>query len=207
MKMEQNNDRKTKALETKKKIYESADQLFKKHGIEKVSVDSIVETAGVSKGAFYVHFESKDFLIAAIIADFIKKLDLDYELYLQSFPVGTMASDILISLVEKIAEIMSVTIGYDLIKIIYEVQLTRTINTDTILGYDRDIYKMFNDVICKGVKQGEFRTDLSLDTITKHCLLAIRGITYEWCIRYPDFDLKDQILKHFELLLTGIKKH
>lgn len=199
-------NRKTKALETKKKIYESANQLFKKYGIEKVSVDSIVEMAGVSKGAFYVHFESKDALIAAIIADFINRLDLDYKSYLQSFPTGVPASDVLISLVGKIAEIMSGTIGYDLMKIAYEILLSRTINTDIIVGYDRDLYKLLGDVFSKGIQQGEFRTDISSDTLTRHCILAIRGLTYEWCIRYPDFDLKDQVLKHFEILMTGIKK-
>lgn len=197
--------KKAQAIETKKKIYETADTLFKTHGIEKVSVDSIVEAAGVSKGAFYVHFESKDALIAAIAADYITKLDLDYRAYLQSFPAGTRASEILISLVGKIAEIMSDRIGYDLIKIVYEVQLTRTANMETILSYNRDLYKMFSDVISKGVEQGEFKTNLSPEEITKHCLLALRGLTYEWCIRYPDFDLKDQAVRHFEILLTGIK--
>lgn len=203
---ERMSDRKTKAIETKNKIYESAEQLFRKHGIEKVSVDSIVETAGVSKGAFYVHFESKYALIAAIIGDFIIKLDLDYKSYLQSFPANAPASDVLLSLVGKIAEILSGTIGNDLIKIAYEVLLSRKINTDIIAGYDRDIYKLLSDVISKGIQLGEFKTDLSPDTITKHCILAIRGLTYEWCIRYPEFDLKDQVQKHFEILLTGIKK-
>lgn len=48
-------NRKTKAIETKNKIYRSANQLFREYGLENVSVDSIVEMAGVSKGAFYVH--------------------------------------------------------------------------------------------------------------------------------------------------------
>lgn len=206
LKKEKISDRKIKAIETKKKIYESAYQLFKQYGIEKVSVDSIVEMAGVSKGAFYVHFESKYSLIAAIIADFVDRLDLDYKSYLQSFPDDMLASEILSSLAGKIAEILSGTIGYDLMKIAYEVLLSGTISPDIIAGYDRDLYKLFSDVISKGLQQGEFRTDMSPDTITKHCILAIRGLTYEWCIRYPDFDLKAQVLQHFEILLTGIKK-
>ena len=206
MKKEKAGVRKSQALETKKKIYETAYRLFKRHGIEKVSVDSIVEAAGVSKGTFYVHFESKYALIAAIMADFITELDLDYKSYLRSFPDDKPASDILIALAGKIAEILSDTIGYDLMKIAYEILLSRTINTDIIVGYDRDLYKIFSYVISKGVQQGEFRTDISPDEITKHCVLAIRGLTYEWCIRYPDFDLKAQVLRHFEILLPGIKK-
>lgn len=199
-------NRKTKALETKKKIYESANQLFKKYGIEKVSVDSIVEMAGVSKGAFYVHFESKDSLTAALINDFVNKLDLDYKSYLESFSANVMASDVLISLIGKIADIITCTIGYDHMKTVYKVQITKTINTDAIMNYNRELYKIFSDIISKGVQQEEFKTEIPVDTLTKHCIMAIRGLTYEWCIRHPDFDLKEQALKHFEILLTGIKK-
>lgn len=206
MNKEKTSNRKTKAIETKRKIYESADQLFKKYGINNVSVDSIVEMAGVSKGSFYVHFDSKDSLVAAHIADFVDKLDLDYKSYYESFPAGTMASDMLILLLGKIVDIIAFNLGYDLMKIIYEVQITKTVNTDAIMGYNRDLYKIFSAIISQGVQQGEFKAEIGIDIITNHCVMAIRGLTYEWCIRYPDFDLRGQVLKHFEILLAGIKK-
>ena len=206
MEKDKTSNRKAKAVETKKKIYETAELLFRKNGFDSVSVDSIVEMAGVSKGTFYVHFNSKDSLIAALINDFVYELDLDYKSYLESFSDDTAASDILISLIGKIADIITCTIGYDHMKTVYQVQITKTINTDSILGYNRELYTIFSDIISKGVQQGEFKTEMPVDTLTKHCIMAIRGLTYEWCIRYPDFDLKEQSLTHFELLLTGIKK-
>lgn len=75
-----------------------------------------------------MHFDSKNSLIAALIADFVDELDLDYKSYLESFPAGTMTSDMLILLVGKIADIITCSIGYDHIRTVYEVQLTRTIN-------------------------------------------------------------------------------
>ncbi len=205
MNKEKISSRQAKAIETKDKIYKVANQLFREHGFDSVSVDSIVETAGVSKGAFYVHFDSKDSLIAALINDFVYNLDLDYKSYLESFNVNMAASDILISLVGRIADIITVTIGYDHMRTVYRVQLTKTINTDSILGYNRELYKIFSDIISRGVQQGEFKTGISVDTLAKHCIMAIRGLTYEWCIRHPDFDLKEQALKHFEILLNGIR--
>ncbi len=125
---------------------------------------------------------------------------------MQSFPLGTPASDILISLAGKIADVITNFIGYDAMKIIYEVQITRTVNTNAILSYNRDVYKLFNEVITLGVQQGEFNKKIPIDTITKHFIIALRGLTYEWCIRYPDFDLKVQFLEHFNILLAGIKR-
>ena len=70
-------NRQRKSLETKNKIYETAYQLFKKHGFDNVSVDSIVEAVGVSKGTFYVHFESKSSLIHSLSIDVVNGVDLD----------------------------------------------------------------------------------------------------------------------------------
>jgi len=91
-------------------------------------------------------------------------------------------------------------------KVIYKIQITKTVNMNSIMGYNRELYQIFNDIIDQGLQQGEFKTELTADTITKHFIMAIRGITYEWCIRYPDFNLKEQYLIHLGILLTGIKK-
>lgn len=205
MEKERKRSRKEKAIETRKKIYETANDLFRKYGYENISVDSIVEAAGVSKGAFYVHFTSKDALVAAVIHDYVNEVDLNYKSFFESLDAKATASEILISLIGKIADILN-TIGCDQLKSLYKAQITKAVDTNSVLSYTREIYKMFSYILNKGVQQGEFRSELPVDTLAKHCLIAYRGLTYEWCIRYPDFDLKEQALKHFEILLTGLKK-
>lgn len=204
MKNECVNRRKEQAAETRKKLFESAVKLFNKYDFADVSVDTIVETAGVSKGTFYVHFESKDSLIASIISDYVRNLDLDYKAYLDSL-AHMPASDMLLALVGKIADILIGKIGYDNMKIVYTLQLTRSVNTEDIKGYNRALYKIISDVLGKGMEQEEFITGIPLDILTKHFVMAIRGLTYEWCIRHPEFDLKKEALMHFKMLLTGIK--
>jgi AcrR family transcriptional regulator len=49
-------------------ILEAARQCFAQHGVH-VSVDEICAKAGVSKGAFYLYFDSKDAAIEAIAKD------------------------------------------------------------------------------------------------------------------------------------------
>jgi AcrR family transcriptional regulator len=198
--------RKQKALETRKRIYESAERLFRQYGFDHVSVDLIVEQAGVAKGSFYVHFDSKNALIATLLFDNINKIDLGYRLKLESLPAGLSASNKLISFAKIIAETITDSIGYDVIKTIYEVYISRAVNVDALLAYNRDVYKFFGQIINQGKQQGEFKTELNTDCVMNHCIMAIRGLTYEWCIRYPDFDLKDQVLEHFDILLMGIKK-
>lgn len=194
------NSRVIKAAETKNRIFESALELFKRDGFG-TSVDSIVERAGVSKGSFYVHYESKH----SLIIDYINTIDLDYEDYFSSLPSDTKPSVLLILVTEKITDVIINNIGFDLIKLIYEALLTKTINTDTQLSYDRKVYQIYSKIIKLGVQQGEFKDTLNIDSVSKHCVMSIRGMTYEWCIRFPDFELKDEVVRHFDLLLSGIK--
>lgn len=205
MKKEGPNRRKEQAAETKNKITKSAEQLFGKYGLDEVSVDAIVESAGVSKGTFYVHFDSKDALIASLINNYVNSVDMDYKSYIESIPENTPVSDILVSLTGKIADVITCTIGYEKMAAIYKAQLMKNVNTEAIMGYNRDLYKMFSDVIGQGIRQGEFKIALPVDTLAKHFVMALRGMTYEWCIRYPDFDLIEQALKHLQILITGLK--
>lgn len=194
-----------KGEKTKQKILKSAAQLFGQYGFDEVSVDAIVEAAGVSKGTFYIYFESKDALIALFLSDYVNTIDADYRAHLDSMPPEAAASDMLLSLVAKIADVLTGTIGCHKMKIVYKVQLSGTVDMAAVMGYQRLLYKMFADILELGMERGEFHTVLPLDELTKHFIMTIRGLSYEWCIRYPNFDLKEQALTHFKLLLTGIE--
>jgi AcrR family transcriptional regulator len=203
--METKKSRKMQAAETKKIIYDSAVFLFNKYGFENVSVDSIVEKAGISKGGFYVHFDSKDAVLTEMINDYVNKLDFSYTTFLESFPDSAKASDIILSLVEQIADTIG-KVGYDLIKLAYRIHIDRNNRNDGLLSYDRDIYRIFTALIQRGIMQGELIDDLSADMISDQFVIVLRGFIYEWCIRYPEFNLKNNLRKHFEMLFSGIKK-
>lgn len=199
------NNKNTKGEKTKGKLLEAAKQLFEKCDFPSVTVDAIVEAAGVSKGTFYIYFESKDALIGHILSDYVTNVDLDYKNHLSSISSDTKADEIILSLIAKISDVLVGTIGRDNMSLIYKLQLEKTFNTDSVKGYNRELYKMFNDVIQLGLNQGIFNPEIPLQAITNHFVMAIRGLSYEWCIRYPDFDLKEQALTHFQILLKGIQ--
>lgn len=52
------------------RIVESARKLFNRRGFEQVSIDQIMESAGMTRGGFYHHFQSKDQLYAEAVASF-----------------------------------------------------------------------------------------------------------------------------------------
>lgn len=63
----------------KQLIMEKALELFAKQGFEATSVQQITEHCGISKGAFYLSFKSKDELILALIDHFMIQITSDFD--------------------------------------------------------------------------------------------------------------------------------
>lgn len=53
------------------KIVESARILFNRHGFEGVTIDKVMEFAGLTRGGFYNHFKNKDELYSEAVSSFL----------------------------------------------------------------------------------------------------------------------------------------
>jgi TetR/AcrR family transcriptional repressor of nem operon len=56
-------------LATRQRITETAGRRFKRDGIDGSGIATLMADAGLTNGAFYAHFESKDDLVATIVSD------------------------------------------------------------------------------------------------------------------------------------------
>jgi len=57
--------------DTRERILESARRLFNKNGFSEVSIDEVMENAGLTRGGFYRHFRDKDELYAEAVRRFL----------------------------------------------------------------------------------------------------------------------------------------
>lgn len=57
--------------ETRRRILDAARRLFNRRGLTDVSIDEVMEAAGLTRGAFYSYFPSKEALYAEAITHFI----------------------------------------------------------------------------------------------------------------------------------------
>jgi len=199
--------RKVQGAETRKKLYEIAEKMFMERNFSDVSVEDITDEAGITKGAFYVHFESKDALIALLIADYASRADTNYKAFVESLPDDMSSSSVLVALAEKITDILSNTLGYENMKKIYQMLLAGTMGTEAVKGYSRELYALFYSILEKGIRRGDLTSSLPPEALSRHFVMAIRGVSYEWCVRYPDFDLREQAVEHIRLLIEGIQTH
>jgi AcrR family transcriptional regulator len=65
--------------ETRARLLQAASKQFSTNGYDAASVDDICEEAGVSKGAFYHHFSSKQAVFLALFEDWLKTVDAGLE--------------------------------------------------------------------------------------------------------------------------------
>lgn len=65
--------------ETRARLLQAAQKKFSENGYEAASVDEICAEAGVSKGAFYHHFPSKQAVFLALFEDWLATVDAGLE--------------------------------------------------------------------------------------------------------------------------------
>ena len=58
---------------TRRRIIETAGRRFKRDGIDGSGVATLMADAGLTNGAFYAHFASKDDLVATAVADQLRE--------------------------------------------------------------------------------------------------------------------------------------
>lgn len=193
--------REKKSADTKEKIRRSAELLFREYGLDNVSLNSVVSHAGVSKGSFYSHFDSKDSLEADFIKDIIDRMNFGYETVIVD---EAPAAVIFCSLLEKVSHNITEDLGYTLVKAAGLIQVRKSTNHEMLLTFSKGLYSVVYKIIHSAIEKGEFRTLDSSETIVDDIVMTIRGFIFEWILRYPDMDLNACLQKHFKTYFAGL---
>jgi AcrR family transcriptional regulator len=196
--------RKMQGAETKKRLYDIAKRMFTEKNYDEVMIEDITDEAGITQGAFYTHFESKNALIAAIIADCITSADTDYMAFLATLPADLPSPEVLLALTGKIADVLTNDIGCKNMRKLYQLLMAGTVDTEAVKGYGRKLYPLLTDILERGILRGELKSSLTAQALARHYVAALRGVTYEWCLHHPDFDLKEKAVEHCRMILEGI---
>lgn len=137
---------------TKRKIFETAVDLFSKKGYESTSVDEITAVVGVAKGTLYYHFESKE-----EIFKYITETGMD--LLRKSINIKTKHATGALDKLRRIIEIqVKITVNYEsyviiLLSHIWGNEKRSTDFRKYVLEYISEI----REVIDEGIKEGVIR--------------------------------------------------
>ena len=186
--------------ETRRALLQSALTLFGTKGYASTSVQELVEAAGVTKGAFYHHFESKEDLLRLIHDEFVDDQLTELERILQEYadPAEQLAQLLL-------AFILSVEQYSDNVTIFYQERRFLTGDRFSAVKEKRDRFEqLFLGVLERGMELGVFRADIDPRTAG----LAILGMcawTNQWYRRDGGYTAQDIAEQLSALALNGLR--
>lgn len=189
------------ALETKNKLFNVSLQLFAKYGYDKVTIDDITQYAGVSKGNFYTHFDSKD----AVLVEQFREIDDYYTAAFKQVTPDMGTEDKIMLLVRSMCEYCEDICGLDVIKIVYMNQIGLGQRVKILLNQQRAFYNIIRDIVHKGHIQGYFTMKMTEDEIVEFLARACRNHLYEWCLYDGAMNLKESGKTFFECILRCLR--
>ena len=185
---------------TRRALVESAIKLFGEKSYAATSVQEITEAAGVTKGAFYHHFETKEDLLALIHDEFA-------DLYLAVLErVIEENEDPADQLTELLRAFVPMVERYQAsVTVFYQERRFLTGERFKAVKRKRDRFdRLFKGVIDDGIEQGVFRDDLEPRIV----LLGIVGMlswVHQWYRpsgRFTSVEIADIFA---ELVLGGLR--
>lgn len=144
-----------RSQETRALILNAAQNLFARSGYDATGVADICQEAGVSKGAFYYHFPSKQALFLDLLDEWLKGLDFQLKLLRQDY-LGI--PDSLINMTAVVPMVLQSAGGHLQMFLEYWIQASRdeTIWQATIAPYHR-YQALFATIIEEGVAEGSLK--------------------------------------------------
>lgn len=188
--------RQRQAIETKTKIFTTAMDLFSKKTYESVTVQDICTAAGVSVGAYYHHFKSKNDIIDVGYLLFDQQTEEQFSE--QSFDSTFQAVHFLIA--SQSTSISS--LGVIGCTQFYKQQLA--CENKYIINKDRFFYQSLYANIVKAIENEEIIGNA--EEITNEILSATRGLIYDWCLHDGSFSLPKKAEKMLLIIWTYYKK-
>lgn len=147
-------------LVKKQLILEKSLELFAENGFEATSVQQITERCGISKGAFYLYFKSKDELIISLIDQFMTGIITKLE---QAVSTAKSREELLYNF-------LYISLG----EFQKQASYTKVFLTEQVLAYNKDLYErmqnymsMFNRINYSVVEKQFVQTnkDMYLDLV------------------------------------------
>jgi AcrR family transcriptional regulator len=189
--------------ERKLQIIEAAVSVFAREGFNKARMDDIADKAGLSKGALYWYFKSKDAIISAILDSlFDREISRIRKMVDVDLPAREMLEVYINSVTEDIVAMKPIMpILYEFIAMGFRQKSIQK----SMQRYLRGFMEVAEPLIQRGIDKGDF---IDVDpTKASHTLGAlIEGSIILWSYDPENIDVKEVIESSFNLVLEGLEK-
>lgn len=188
--------------ERRSQILNAAAQVFSKKGFAEARMDDIVEETGLSKGALYWYFKSKDDIIFGIIDRIFQREFVELESSLEGTPSAAaglrLFTEVAVKDIRRMMRLMP--IAYEFLALAFRNRAVRR----ALKGYMGRYLDLLIPLIQRGIDKGEFRP---VDPL--HVAIAagaiIEGTILLWVYDKRSVDPEEHIRGGIELILAGLQ--
>jgi len=192
-----------RSAQTKKSIMEAATSLFAREGYESTGVAEICERAGVSKGAFYYHFESKEAVFLALIDTWLNTLETtlnDVTYQAKSVPDGLLE---MAGMMQPIFENNQFFMGLFL-ELWTHANRNEKVRQATIAPYRR-FEETFTRLIKRGIEEGTLE-NVEPEIAGQLLLSLSSGFFLQASLETEQGNWGKKLQESIEILLNGMKR-
>lgn len=187
-----------KAVLTKERIKRTAEKMFIEKGYVATTLRDITAKAGVTTGAFYKHYGSKEEILISIFNDgFTKQWEKFYELKEDITPI-TYAK-----IIGEINNGLADAFGTELLKVYCTAQLEMGNSGSLWKILDSEKYSRYEQVLLENLVS-RYSTKYSWDQFDDIIAKIDRGVILDWIIKQGSYNLgketNEMLLMIFEVI-------
>ena len=187
-----------KAVLTKERIKSTAEKMFIEKGYVATTLRDITAKAGVTTGAFYKHYGSKEEILISIFNDgFTKQWEKFYELKEDITPI-TYAK-----IIGEINNGLADAFGTELLKVYCTAQLEMGNSGSHWKILDSEKYSRYEQVLLENLVS-RYSTKYSWDQVDDIIAKIDRGVILDWIIKQGSYNLSketnEMLLMIFEVI-------
>lgn len=189
--------------ERQKQILEAAITEFAQHGFQATRMEDIARTAGLSKGAVYLYYKSKDAIISALLRTLFA-----WELRGARAIVDTQdsATDRLLAMTRMFAdELDRLAVAMPIFLEFYVVAFRQPSVREHLSQMYEEFRSPLASLIQQGIEHGEFRV-VDPDEVAFTWIALLEGLTLLWVVNPHQISWREQAEAAVHLLLDGLRQ-
>lgn len=187
--------RQLQATETRNKIYNTAFNLMTKKGFNNITIEDISKKAGVSVGAFYHYFKSKD--------DILYEVYQRADNYFKDQVINKLKSD---NAPDQIVEYFQYYARYQEKTNIGFTTHLYSIENKFFLKKGRLMQTLLEGIIREGQEKNEITSSKTSEEILELLFIVARGVIFDWGLQDGKYNLEERMTDIIKLQVEVFKK-
>jgi AcrR family transcriptional regulator len=194
--------RQQRAVQTRRQILETAATAFAKHGHDGISLNEVIRESGLTKGAVYFHFPSRE---ALALATFRHKQEQLVERIAARVDDGLPALERLAVLLRERARLLEEDRSL-LVVVRLGIELTLRYGPDSEYGTFSELpLASLEAIVREGQAAGEVREELDARATAQTIFAGILGIDQAALMLSRGFDIRARTEQLLEVLVPGLR--